>query len=96
VSRISAYFFNFYSFKNWFLFLFLKALINFILFYLAQFCDYINYTKNLGFEDDPDYNYLKELFKKVMENNNDQFDFMFDWVKKPIAQQNIISRLTNH
>jgi hypothetical protein len=36
----------------------------------------------LGFEEDPDYNYLRDLFKKIMDRNNDQFDFMFDWVKK--------------
>jgi casein kinase 1 len=36
----------------------------------------------LGFEEDPDYNYLRGLFKKVMEKNKLENDFEFDWVKK--------------
>jgi len=36
----------------------------------------------LGFEEDPDYNYLRDLFKKVLEKNNDKNDFLFDWIKK--------------
>ena len=40
----------------------------------------------MGFEDDPDYNYLRDLFKKVMERNNDVYDFVFDWTKKPVVE----------
>jgi hypothetical protein len=40
---------------------------------------YINYTRNLGFEEDPNYDYLRGLFRKIMESQ--QFDFIFDWTK---------------
>jgi len=40
---------------------------------------YINYTRNLGFEEDPNYDYLRGLFRKILESNNQQYDFIFDW-----------------
>ena len=50
---------------------------------------YINYTRNLGFEEDPNYDYLRGLFRKIMESHTQQFDFIFDWTKagykKPIS-----------
>lgn len=36
----------------------------------------------MGFEQDPDYVYLRGLFKKIMEKNKLEHDFEFDWVKK--------------
>ncbi len=48
----------------------------------AEFSEYIIYTRNLGFEQDPDYNYLRGLFKTVMQKNKYENDFEFDWVKK--------------
>jgi casein kinase 1 len=42
---------------------------------------YINYTRNLGFEEDPNYDYLRGLFRKIMESHLQQFDFIFDWTK---------------
>lgn len=51
-------------------------------FLTAEFCEYINYTRALGFEADPDYNYLRDLFKRIMQRNNDESDFVFDWSKK--------------
>lgn len=41
---------------------------------------YINYTRNLGFEEDPNYDYLRGLFRKILESNNQQYDFIFDWI----------------
>ena len=31
-----------------------------------EFVLYLNYCKNLRFEDKPDYNYLKNLFRDLM------------------------------
>ena len=55
-----------------------------------EFADYVRYCRNLGFEDDPDYNYLINLFKglliRMKENNDSNFTWnkklMFFWYKK--------------
>ena len=35
--------------------------------------------RKLGFEETPDYDFLRELFAKVMKNNNDVDDGVYDW-----------------
>jgi len=44
-----------------------------------EFGIYLNYVRKLGFEETPDYDFLRELFAKVMKNNNDMDDGVFDW-----------------
>jgi len=44
-----------------------------------EFGIYLNYVRKLGFEESPDYDFLRELFAKVMKNNNDIDDGVFDW-----------------
>ena len=44
-----------------------------------QFVQYIKYTRNLEFEADPDYNYLKNLFLSVLKSENHEFDYYYDW-----------------
>ncbi|KAG1754588.1 kinase-like protein [Suillus lakei] len=44
-----------------------------------EFGIYLNYVRKLGFEETPDYDFLRELFSKVMKNNNDLDDGIFDW-----------------
>ena len=47
------------------------------------FYDYVKYTRSLAFEEEPNYDYLRGLFKKVMEEMNYVWDFQFDFsVKK--------------
>lgn len=43
---------------------------------LAQFADY---TKNLQFEEKPDYSKLKQLLMDVIEKHQFEFDFHYDW-----------------
>ncbi|KAG2158299.1 CK1/CK1/CK1-G protein kinase [Suillus bovinus] len=47
--------------------------------YPEEFGIYLNYVRKLGFEETPDYDFLRELFSKVMKNNNDPDDGIFDW-----------------
>ena len=47
-----------------------------------QFFDYLNYCRNLHFQEDPNYEYLKNLFKSVMEENNFLNDLKFSWIKE--------------
>jgi serine/threonine protein kinase len=44
-----------------------------------EFCDYVNYTRRLKFDEQPDYSYLRDLFKSVMIKYNYQFDYEYDW-----------------
>jgi len=47
-----------------------------------EFSMYLNYCRNLKFEEKPDYSYLRKLFKDVMYRNNFENDYMYDWVIK--------------
>ena len=46
---------------------------------IEEFGIYLNYVRKLGFEETPDYDFLRELFSKVMKNNNDVDDGVYDW-----------------
>lgn len=39
----------------------------------------MNYVRKLGFEETPDYDFLRELFAKVMKNMNEVDDQRYDW-----------------
>ena len=45
----------------------------------CEFVTYLNYCKNLRFEDRPDYAYLRRLLKDLFFRENYQYDFVFDW-----------------
>jgi len=47
--------------------------------YPEEFGIYLNYVRKLGFEETPDYDFLRELFTKVIRNNGDVEDDVFDW-----------------
>lgn len=39
----------------------------------------MNYVRKLGFEESPDYDFLRELFTKIMRSNGDVEDGVYDW-----------------
>ena len=45
-----------------------------------EFAIYMNYVRKLGFEETPDYDFLRELFSKVLKAAGEEDDGMFDWV----------------
>ena len=47
----------------------------------SQLADYIKYCKNLKFEQDPDYEYLRNLFKNILFSRNQINDMNFSWSK---------------
>ena len=53
-----------------------------------EFVEYIKYCKSLEFEDDPNYNYLKNLFITILKKNQNIIDersigfIQFSWLKK--------------
>lgn len=49
-----------------------------------EMIDYMNNAKSLKFEEEPNYNYFKNLFKNILQRNNFNFDKkIFSWVEKP-------------
>ena len=57
--------------------------------YPRQLEDFIEYTRNLKFMEVPDYNYLRNLLKEVIVNENSTIDFFYDWCKtKPNISHN--------
>lgn len=45
----------------------------------AEFATYVRYCRNLGFEDRPDYAYLRKLFRDIFNREGHQADFVYDW-----------------
>ena len=45
----------------------------------VEFEKYITYTRNLEYEQDPDYNMLKNLFLKVLNDEEHCIDYYYDW-----------------
>ncbi len=46
-----------------------------------EFCKYLTYVRNLGFEDTPDYDYLRDLFSQALKNAGEVEDGEYDWMK---------------
>ena len=44
-----------------------------------QFEEYLRYVKGLGYEQEPDYRYLKNLFLISLQNIGGKMDFSYDW-----------------
>lgn len=40
----------------------------------------MNYVRKLGFEETPDYDFLRELFTKVLKNAGEAEDGVYDWM----------------
>ena len=40
----------------------------------------MNYVRKLGFEETPDYDFLRELFTKVMKTIGEPEDGVYDWM----------------
>jgi len=49
--------------------------------YPSEFCTYVSYARNLPFEQEPDYEYLRNLFRTVMNRYGWACDGEFDWKK---------------
>ncbi|KAH9819049.1 CK1/CK1/CK1-G protein kinase [Melampsora americana] len=45
-----------------------------------EFSIYLNYVRKLGFEETPDYDFLRELFTKVLKNTGEAEDGVYDWM----------------
>jgi serine/threonine protein kinase len=48
--------------------------------YPEEFATYLNYCRNLKFEDKPDYYYLRNLFRTLFQREGYKYDYIFDWM----------------
>jgi hypothetical protein len=46
-----------------------------------EFNQYMSYVRNLEFEAEPDYNYLRDLFTRALKNTGETEDGVYDWMK---------------
>ena len=46
-----------------------------------EFINYINYTRNLEYEQNPDYTFLKNLFVNILKKDGQIIDCYYDWDK---------------
>ena len=47
-----------------------------------QMISFVKYVKQLEFEQEPDYNYLRSLIQSILKERNRNFDsFVFSWIK---------------
>ena len=55
-----------------------------------EFLEYMTYCRRLGFEENPDYAYLKALFEGLMKDLGYEDDGVYEWTlaKIRIEQQN--------
>lgn len=51
-----------------------------------EFATYIDYTRSLGFEQRPNYSFLRELFRRLFESEGFKYDYVFDWTEKKFKE----------
>ena len=47
-----------------------------------EFFEYVDYTKNLEYEENPDYDFLRQKFLDVLKGLNEELDYIYDWTTK--------------
>ncbi|KAF5367102.1 hypothetical protein D9758_003955 [Tetrapyrgos nigripes] len=45
-----------------------------------EFSTYMNYVRHLGFEETPNYDYLRDLFTRVLQDLDEEEDGVYDWM----------------
>ena len=53
----------------------------------GEIAKFIKYTREINFEDKPDYNYLRQLIKTMADNEKIIFDYEWDWKIKKSAEK---------
>ena len=48
---------------------------------IEEFTKYLTYVRNLGFEDTPDYDYLRDLLTQALKSAGEVEDGEYDWMK---------------
>ena len=56
----------------------------------------MTYCRNLGFEETPNYNYLKRLFRDLYIKCQFENEYIFDWTVQKFLPDGIDPDLANH
>lgn len=48
-----------------------------------EFTSYMQHVRNLAFTDQPDYKYLKKIFRQLLVESGYRFDLEYDWYRRP-------------
>jgi casein kinase 1 len=58
---------------------------------------FMQYTRKLGFEETPDYNWLRELFHQALEEANESNDGIYDWMllERPSSSEMLSPKASN-
>ena len=49
-----------------------------------EIAQYITYVKNLKYEEEPNYIYIKNLFNDILNKTGNKFDYFYDWDKTKV------------
>jgi len=52
-----------------------------------EFQKFLEYARGLKFEEKPDYQYLKRIFKELFLRKGFEYDFVYDWLLIPLSQR---------
>ncbi|KPI83618.1 putative casein kinase I [Leptomonas seymouri] len=58
----------------------------------VEFASFVNYARALRFEDQPDYGYVRAMFRRVFEREGYQEDYAYDWTVRAM-QESMTTRL---
>lgn len=47
-----------------------------------EFVSYLRYCRGLRFSEDPDYNYLRSMFRSLFNHLGYKWDYRYDWIEK--------------
>ena len=54
-----------------------------------EFTTFLNYCRLLKFEQEPDYNYVRKLFKNLFIEEGFNCDYMYDWMNMRMASKSL-------
>ena len=59
--------------------------VNTIINLSVELIEFLNYTRDIKFDEKPDYALVKNLFKKLIDKEKIEVDYNYDWsqIKKP-------------
>ena len=62
----------------------------------SQFLEYVKYTRNLKYEEKPNYHYLRNLFLIILNNYKYEFDYYYDWDQVGLTHSEIQKKENNN
>lgn len=62
----------------------------------VEFSNYLGYCRSLRFDDRPDYQYLRQLFRNLFHRQGFTYDYMFDWNNLKFANNGTTNNTNNN